>query len=169
MVMKLWPLLVLLACASCFESPSAKGPPEALQVVASAALVTRPDGPISDGADVIPASEEAILDKRLREVLDQKRTAFIVVTVNSLGDQDVAAFTNSLARQWKVGAARGGVVLLVAPNDRQMRIETSEEVRARLSDQQCAEIIARVLKPRFQGGDFAGGIAAAVEVIAFHL
>jgi uncharacterized protein len=60
-------------------------------------------------------------------------------------------------------------VLLVAPTDRQVRIETDDKVRARLSDEQCAEIIQQVLLPRFRSGDFAGGIIAGVEEIELHL
>ena len=166
---KFWPLLILFACVSCFESPSVGREQEAQQAADATALVPRPDGPISDGADLIPAGDEAILDARLREVLTRTRTALIVVTVRSLSGQDIAAYTDTLARQWEVGAERGGVVLLVAPNERRMRISTSEDVRARLSDKQCAEIIQQVLAPHFRAGNFSSGIAAGVEAIASHL
>ena len=167
--MKYWPLLLLFVCASCFEAPSADRRQKAQQELLQNPLVSRPDGPISDGAGIISASDEANLDKRLRAILDEKRTAVVVVTVSSLGGQNVTAYTRSLARKWQVGAERGGVVLLVAPNERQVRIETSDEVRVRLTDQQCAEIIQQVLTPRFRAGDFSGGIAAGVKAIASHL
>lgn len=124
---------------------------------------------MSDAADIIPAEQEASLDTRLREIFDKTQSALIVATVSSLGEQDAATYTNTLARTWGVGGARGGVVLLVAPNERQVRIETDEKVRSRLSDEQCAEIIEKVLLPRFKAGDFGGGIAAGAEAIAAHL
>jgi uncharacterized protein len=124
---------------------------------------------VSDGADIIPSADETRLDARLRAVFDKSQSALVVVTVKSLGGQDAAAYTNHLARQWKVGGERGGVVLLVAPNERQARIETDEKVRARLSDEQSAEIMREVLVPHFRKGEFASGIAAGVEVIASHL
>ena len=110
-----------------------------------------------------------MLDTRLRDILGETKTALVVVTVASLGDKDVAVYTNSLARRWKVGAQRGGVVLLVAPNERRLRIETSDKARERLSDQECAEIIEQVVTPRFRAGDLPGGIAAGVEAIASQL
>lgn len=135
----------------------------------SARLVARPDGPISDGADIIAAPDEIMLAKRLRGVFDQTQTGLVVVTVRSLRGEDVAGFANALARQWEIGGKRGGVVLLVAPNERQLRIETSDTVRERLSDRQCAEIIQRVITPRFRSGDFSGGIVEGVEAIATYL
>ena len=132
-------------------------------------LPARPDGPVSDAANLIPPADKEILDARLREIFDKTQTALIVVTVPSLGGRDVSAYTYALARQWKVGGERGGIVLLIAPTERQMRIDTTDDVRVRLSDRQCLEIIQRVLTPQFKTGNFAGGIAAGVEAIAFHL
>ena len=58
---------------------------------------------------------------------------------------------------------------MVASNERQVRIETSDKARMRLSDQQSLEIIQRELTPWFKTGNFAGGIAGGVEAIASHL
>jgi uncharacterized protein len=167
--MRPWPLLLLSACAGCLQPTPESDGRTTDQVIVSSTLVSRPDGPVRDDAEILPAKDEAKLDTHLRQVLDRTRTALIVVTVSSLGGQDVADYTRSLARQWEVGATRGGVVLLVAPTDRQVRIETDDKVRARLSDEQCAEIIQQVLLPRFRSGDFAGGIIAGVEEIELHL
>ena len=124
---------------------------------------------MSDGANLISPADEEFLDTRLRAVFAKTQTALVVVTVTSLGGQDVSAFTNALARQGKVGGERGGVVLMVASNERQVRIETSDKARMRLSDQQSLEIIQRELTPWFKTGNFAGGIAGGVEAIASHL
>ena len=167
--MRPWPLLLLIACANCGQAAPNETRQEAPLALAPIVLPARPDGPVSDGANLIPPADEEILDARLREIFDKTQTAFIVVTVPSLGGRDVSAYTNALARQWKVGGERGGVVLLLAPTERQMRIETSDEARKRLSDRQSLEIIERVLTPRFKTGDFAEGIAAGVEAIASNL
>ena len=167
--MRPWPLFLLLACFGCGQPAQDGRRQEAPLARAPIVLPARPDGPVSDGANLISPADEEILDTRLREIFERTRTALIVVTVPSLGDRDVDAYTNALARQWKVGGERGGVVLLLAPTERQMRIETSDDVRVRLSDRQCLEIIQRVLTPQFKTGDFAGGITAGVEAIASHL
>lgn len=167
--MRPWPLLVLLACSSCGQAAQEDRRQEAPLTLAPLVLPARPDGPVSDGANLIPPEDEEILDTRLREIFAKTQTALVVVTVPSLGGRDVSAYTNALARKWTVGGARGGVVLLIAPTERQMRIETSDDVRLRLSDRHCLEIIQRVLTPRFKTGDFAGGIAAGAEAIASQL
>ena len=167
--MRPWPLLLLIACSNCGQTAPEERRQEAPLALAPIVLPARPDGPVSDGANIIPTADEEILNARLREIFDKTQTALIVVTVTSLGGRDVSAYTNTLARQWKVGGERGGVVLLLAPPERQMRIETSDEARKRLSDRQSLEIIERVLTPRFKTGDFAEGIAAGVEAIASNL
>ena len=167
--MRPWPLFLLLACFGCGQLAQDGRRQEAPLARAPIVLPARPDGPVSDGANLISSAEEEILDTRLREIFERTRTTLIVVTVPSLGDRNVDAYTNALARQWKVGGERGGVVMLIAPSERQVRIETTADVRLRLTDRQCSEIIKRVLTPRFKSGDFAGGIAAGVEAIASHL
>lgn len=167
--MRLWPFLLLLACSSCGQAAPEQREQEAPLALAPLVLPSRPDGPVSDGANLIPPADEEILDTRLRRIFAKTQTALIVVTVPSLGGREVSAYTNALARQWTVGGKRGGVVLLIAPTERRMRIETSDDVRLRLSDRQCSEIIQDVLTPRFKTGDFAGGIAAGAEAIASRL
>ena len=167
--MRPWPLFLLLALTSCGQAAQEDRWQEAPVALAPLVLPARPDGPVSDGANIIPTADEAILDARLREIFDKTQTALIVVTVPSLGGRDVSAYTNALARQWKVGGERGGVVLLLAPTERQIRIETSDDARMRLSDRECSEIIQRALTPQFKTGDFARGITAGVEAIASHL
>lgn len=163
--MRVWPLLLLLACTGCLD----RDPKTSDHNADAVTVVARPDGPVRDEADVIPASVELTLDAKLRDVLQKKDTALIVVTVQSLQGLDIARYTNQLANQWEVGAKRGGVVLLVAPNERKVRIEVSRIVSARLSDEQCADIIATEIVPRFKRGDMPGGIRSGAEAIARHL
>lgn len=167
--MRHWAILLLVACAGCSQSETPAYVGNSEQTVIAGAIATRPNGPVSDAADIITAEREALLEARLREIFDNTQTALIVATVESLHEQDVSTYTNSLAKTWEVGGARGGVVLLVAPNERQVRIETDDKVRARLSDEQCAEIIEKILLPRLGARDFGGGIRTGVEAIAAHL
>ena len=165
--MRPWPLLLLIACANCGQAAPQERRHDAPLILAPIGLPARPDGPVSDAANLISPADKEILDARLREIFNKTQTALIVVTVPSLGGRDVSTY--ALARQWKVGGERGGIVLLLAPTERQIRIETSNDVRVRLSDRQCLEIIQRVLTPQFKTGNFGGGIAAGVEAIASHL
>ena len=166
---KRFALFSAIACVSCLQPAPGTLGLSAEPSIASSIAVPRPDGPVSDNANIIPAADEVKLDAGLREIFDRTQIALIVVTVDSLEGLDVGVYTNGLARRWEVGGHRGGVVLLVAPNERQVRIETDDKVRARLSDQQASQILDQVILPRLRTGGFAAGIAAGVESIAEHL
>lgn len=112
--MRPWPLLLLLACSGCGQAQEERQH-EAPLALAPLMLPARPDGPVSDGSNLISPEDEEILDTRLHDIFDKTQAVLIVVTVTSLGGRDVSAYTNALARKWTVGGKRGGVVLLIAP------------------------------------------------------
>ena len=162
-------ILFLFVCVLAGCQPSSTRPSEDAERAAQYGFPTRPDGPIADAAQIIAPAEEVALDRRLRQLLDTKKTAVIVVTVTSLNGADEAAYANALARHWHIGAERGGLLILVAPDDRRVRIETDDAVRIRLTDADCAAIIEEIMLPRFRRKDYAEGIRAGVEAIAAKL
>ena len=166
--------LATTALVGCFQAPAepteaAGANPGIEQALKSAEFPERPEGPLLDAADILPPALEKDLDMRLRRVSVETQTAFVVVTVPSLHDQDAADYTPALGRKWGIGAPRGGVLLLVAPNERQVQISTDDTLRKRLTDQQCAQIIQQVILPRFKNDDYTGGIASGVDAIASRL
>ena len=104
------PLRSLLVLALAFYA--------ALAAPAHASYPERPAGPIHDGANVIPAAEEAALDSRLREYNARTGNAVIVATVPSLDGEPVERYATKLFEMWGIGGAGRdtGVLLLVAPN-----------------------------------------------------
>ena len=131
----------------------------------------RPAGPVYDGADLIPPSEEAALDQRLRDYNAQTGRAIVVATVPSLEGNDVDLYSRGLAEEWGIGGAETeeGVLLFVARDDRKMAIKTARGVQGRLTDISSGRIIRETLRPAFREGDFAGGIDAAVDRIIERL
>lgn len=145
-----------------------------LALVASPALAelpARPAGPIADLAAIIPDAEEAALDSKLRAYNTATGRAIIVATVPSLDGQVVERYAQELARAWDIGGVESqeGVLLLIAPKERKIRIHPAVGAQGTLTDGLAGRIIREVISPRFKAGDFGGGIAAGVDQITAQL
>ena len=138
---------------------------------AHAELPPRPAGPVLDQAAIIPDAQEAALDQKLRAYTEQTGRAVIVATVSSLDGLEVDDYAQKLAEAWDIGGAETeqGVLLLVAPNERKIRIHTARGVQERLPDVLAGRIIREQMVGPFRDKDFAGGINAAVDAITAQL
>lgn len=141
------------------------------QPAAAQDLPARPDGPVLDAASIIDPAAEAALDARLREYNARTGRALIVATVPGLGGETIEQYAVRLFEQWGIGGAEmdQGVLLLVAPNERQLRIEVGYGLHPYITDILSGRIIREEITPRFGNGDFAGGIAAGVEALIAQL
>jgi len=132
--------------------------------VVAAQTLPKPAGRIADLANVIDASTEADLDRRL-DALEQKTTSEIaVVTVPSLGGAPVEDYAVRLFKEWGIGQAKSdnGVLVLVAPNEREMRIEVGYGLEGVLPDGLAGEVIREQFIPRFRDNDYNAGIRDGV-------
>jgi uncharacterized protein len=138
---------------------------------ASAALPARPDGPILDAADIISPADEAALDAKLRAYNQTTGRAIIVATVPSLDGMEIEDYAQDLAETWGIGGqeSENGLLFLVAPNERRLRIATARGLQERMTDIMSGRIIRDVVTPRFKDGDFSGGIVAGVDAIIAQL
>jgi uncharacterized protein len=144
----------------------------ALLLAATAALAQSLSFPALSGRVV---DDAGILDSALRERLTQKLAALeakttdqlVVATVKSLQGTSVEAYANALFKQWRLGQAdkNNGVLLLVAPTERRVRIEVGSGLGSRLSDASAKAIIDNSILPRFRAGDFPDGIERGVDAI----
>jgi uncharacterized protein len=131
----------------------------------------RPQGPIYDEADMLPAAEEAQLDRQLRDFDAKTGDAVIVATVNSLQGETIERYATQLYEKWGIGGAERdtGVLILVAKDERQMRIEVGYGLTPYITDILSGRIIRNDMTPRFKQGDFAGGIQKGVDDILTQL
>jgi uncharacterized protein len=131
----------------------------------------RPDGPVYDAVDLIPAAEEAQLDAKLRAYNRETGRAIVVVVVSTIGNEPVDIYARDLAERWGIGGAETeeGVLMLIAPNEREMWITTARGVQDRLTDISTGRIFRDTLRPAFRAGDFAGGIDRATDQIIERL
>lgn len=92
----------------------------------------------------------------------------VVVTVKTLGGHPIESYAQSLGNYWGIGRREinDGVVLLVAPNERMVRIAVGKGLEQTLADAEAKAIIERVVIPAFTHGDMQAGIDRGVDGIA---
>jgi uncharacterized protein len=124
-------------------------------------------GRVIDGAGVLPPDTRAALDTKLKELETKSGIQLVVATLASLQGIEIEPFANGLFRAWKLGAAKAntGVLLLVAPNEKRVRIEVGYGLEGTLTDALSKIIIVNAMAPRFKTNDFASGITRGIDDI----
>lgn len=135
--------------------------------LAGAAALPALTGRVVDQAGIIDASLEADITRTLADFQARSSDQVVVATIASLDGEAIEPYANRLFRAWKLGQAgeNNGVLLLVAPNDRKMRIEVGYGLEGTLTDLHSRLIIENVLVPAFRAGDYGLGIQAATNDI----
>jgi uncharacterized protein len=128
-------------------------------------------GRIVDAADVIPPATRAALEPKLEALETKSGIQLVVATVKSLEGQAIEPYANELFRHWKLGEAtkNNGVLLLIAPNERKVRVEVGYGLEGTLTDALSKIVIANAIAPRFKAGDFGGGVERGVDDIIIIL
>jgi len=131
----------------------------------------RPAGPVYDGANIISPGQEELLAQRLSDYNRTTGRAVIVATVPTLDGQEVEPYARTLAERWDIGGkeSENGLLLLVAPNERQMWISTARGLQERMTDIMAGRIYRDVIVPRFKAGDMSSGIVDGVDAILAQL
>jgi uncharacterized protein len=124
-------------------------------------------GRVVDQANIIPAETRSAIAAKSEELESKSGIQLVVATINSLEGGDIETYANQLFRFWKLGEAKNnnGVLLLVAPNERRVRIEVGYGLEGTLTDALSKVIIANAITPRFKTGDFGDGITRGVDDI----
>jgi uncharacterized protein len=124
-------------------------------------------GRIVDQANVISADTRRAIEAKLTDLEAKSGIQLVVATVNSLEGQEIEPYANALFREWKLGekAKNNGVLLLVAPKERRVRIEVGYGLEGTLTDALSKVIITNAITPRFKTGDFSAGISRGVDDI----
>jgi uncharacterized protein len=122
-------------------------------------------GRVVDQADIIPPPIRASVESKLKTLEEKSGIQFVVATVDSLQGQEIEDYTNALFRAWGLGEKdkNNGVLLLVAPHERKVRIEPGYGLEGTLTDALSKIIITNAMAPRFKAGDFGGGIERGVD------
>ncbi len=146
---RLWLALILLAIFS---------------IHALAAELPTLTGRVVDGANVIEPDTRAAITRQLEEFEKKSSDQVVVVTVPSLDGEDIETYSNRLYRHWALGQKQenNGILLVVAPNDRKVRIEVGYGLEGTMTDLLSKLIIENSIIPGFRSGDYSGGISRGV-------
>ena len=129
--------------------------------------IPRLTGRVVDQARVLNDDEERRLTARLRSLEEQTTNQLVIVTLSSLQSRPIEDWGLALGRGWGIGqkGKDNGVLLIVAPNDREVRIEVGYGLEGTLTDATASAIIRNVIIPRFKAGSMAGGISDGANAI----
>jgi uncharacterized protein len=140
-----------------------------LCMLAAAFALTFPSltGRVVDQANIIEPTTRTAIEQKLADLEAKSGIQLVVATVTSLEGQEIEPYANQLFRSWQLGekAKNNGVLLLVAPNERRVRIEVGYGLEGTLTDALSKVIITNAITPRFKAGDFSGGISRGVDDI----
>jgi uncharacterized protein len=141
-----------------------------LSVVAFAAYaLTFPEltGRVVDDARILDPATKAALERKLAEFETKTTGQLVVVTVKSLQGTSIEDYGYQLGRHWQIGQKEKntGALLIVAPNERKVRIEVGYGFEGTLTDAVSKLIIENSIIPRLRANDFAGGIGRGVDDI----
>jgi uncharacterized protein len=147
---------VVLACFSLESSPAHAAP-------TFPALT----GQIVDDANLLTPEDRAAVEGELKALEEKSTDQFVVVTVPSLSGTEIEDYGYQLGRHWGIGQAGkdNGVLLIVAPNERKVRIEVGRGLEPIVTDLMSRIIIENAILPEFRRGNFSGGIRAGVRDI----
>ena len=122
---------------------------------------------VTDLADVLSPAEEQQLTAQLAAYEQKTGQQFAVLTIESLEGDPLEDFSIRVVEKWQLGSKEKdeGLLLLVAEQDRKVRIEVGYGLEGRITDAQSARVIREVLVPAFRQGEFAAGIERAMGVL----
>jgi uncharacterized protein len=124
-------------------------------------------GRVVDEAGILDVATRQYLEKLSADLEAKSTDQLVVVTLKSLQGTSIEDYGYQLGRSWKIGQKdkNNGVLLIVAPNERKVRIETGYGLEGTLTDALGSFIIQQAILPRFRSGDFAGGIRRGADDI----
>jgi uncharacterized protein len=137
----------------------------------SAPTFPKLDGRVTDAAGILPAETRAGLDAKLAALEKATTIQLVVATVPDLQGLEIDEYGYQLGRTWGIGqkGSNNGALLIVAPNERKVRIEVGYGLEGVLTDALTSQIIRRDIVPSFKAGDMAGGVAGGTDALIKHL
>jgi uncharacterized protein len=154
--------IALLGAAACERGPA---------VMPTGPQLPALTGRVVDEADLLPPAQEATLNQKLARVEREVGPHFVVVTIPTLQGYPIEEYGVQLGRRWGIGSKErnDGLLLIVAPSERKVRIEVGYGLERRVTDPFAAKVIREDILPRFHAGRFPEGIEAASDALISRL
>ena len=120
---------------------------------------------VIDQTGTLDAAQRSGLETKLAAFEQRKGSQIVVLMVPSTAPEDIASYAQRVGDTWKIGrkGVGDGLLVIVAKDDRKMRIATAKTLEGAVPDLAAVRIIDEEMKPRFRNNDFAGGLNAAVD------
>jgi uncharacterized protein len=122
-------------------------------------------GRVVDQTGTLSSGDVASLTQTLKDLEARKGSQVAILIVPTTGEETIEQFSIRVAEAWKIGRKKidDGALLVIAKNDRHLRIEVGYGLEGALTDATTRRIIDEVITPKFKAGDFAGGVRAGIE------
>ncbi len=137
--------------------------------IARADLVAIPElkSRVTDLTQTLSAEQQSQLEAKLAAFEQKKGSQIAVLMLPSTQPEDIAQYSIRVVEQWKVGREKvdDGILVLVAKDDRKLRIEVGYGLEGAIPDLIAKRVINEVISPRFKQGDYFGGLDAGVDTL----
>jgi uncharacterized protein len=136
-----------------------------------AANFPNPTGFVNDYAKLFSADYSTKLESQLSDFEKQTGNEITIVTVENMGGLDIESYAVKLFEQWKIGkkGSDNGLLLLVAKDEREVRIEVGYGLEPYITDGRAGEIIRNQITPEFKKGDYEAGVEAGINQIKSYI
>lgn len=126
---------------------------------------------VIDQTGTLSAEQSQTLEGKLTQLEQSLGSQVVVLLIQTSQPEDIAAYAQRVGDNWKIGRkdVGDGVIVLVAKQDRKVRIEVAKTLEGAIPDLAAKRIIDGVITPAFKAGDFAGGLNAAVDQLASRI
>jgi uncharacterized protein len=125
-------------------------------------------GRVVDQTGTLTTAQSDALTQKLAAIEQQAGSQIVVLIVPTTQPEDIASYGQRVADQWKLGRhdVGDGLLIVVAKNDRHMRIEVAKALEGAIPDLAARQIIVDQMRPAFRNNDYAGGLNAAIDRLA---
>lgn len=156
-----WLRAALLLCLAALLALPAAGWAQDVQAVPALS------GRIVDTVGLLSADDRAMLEAKLAEFEARSGPQIVLLLVARTAPEDIAAYAQRVADTWKIGRrdVGDGLLVVVARDDRRIRIEVAKALEGAVPDLAARQIIDRAIAPAFKRGDYAGGLSAGVDAL----
>jgi uncharacterized protein len=122
---------------------------------------------VVDNTGTLDAGQRQTLETKLEALAQRKGSQVVVLIVPTTQPEDIVSYANRVANVWKIGRkdVGDGVLVIVAKNDRKLRIEVAKTLEGAIPDLAAKQIIDEALAPGLRAGNYVGGLSATIDAL----